>query len=65
MAGKQFVIWTRYERPDGKIVRHAYGPYASRSTARRHLTELWRVLDELHGTRDGAEAQVVTLLSGA
>lgn len=38
----QYVIWTRYERPKGSVVRHAYGPYASRAQAASALAKMKR-----------------------
>ena len=59
----QFVIWTRYQRPDGKIVRHVYGPYPTRSKAQTDLKKMLKDA-ELYGQDSASvEAAVCKLLN--
>jgi hypothetical protein len=37
-----YVVWTRYEAPTGRIVRHAFGPYPKNKA----ITERRRMLRE-------------------
>lgn len=53
-----FVIWTRYQTLKGTIVRHAYGPYATRSkadTAKRKMLEETR---DRHSVTDLARTEI-------
>jgi hypothetical protein len=37
-----FVIWTRYIRSSGKIVRHVYGPYETRGQATKDRNDMMK-----------------------
>lgn len=64
---RQYVIWTRYEKPDGgprNVVRHVYGPYPTRSKALTQLKNMVKNFeDETCGHDPGiVESQVVELI---
>lgn len=54
-----FVIWTRYERPTGVIVRHAYGPYPTRSKAQTELRRMRREFASNYSADDMARVEAV------
>lgn len=59
----KYVIWTRYVRPTGKIVRHAYGPYDTRSKAQTALRKMRREHEMMHGPMLAGQVEaVVTVL---
>lgn len=37
---EQYAIWTRYKHPKGKIIRHVFGPYPTRSKAQTDLKHM-------------------------
>jgi hypothetical protein len=60
MAIQEYVVWTRYEHPNGKtIIRHAYGPY-TKSVATRIKKEFLEEAKEEKVT-DRVECSVIKL----
>lgn len=57
----QYVIWTRYVRPTGAIVRHAYGPYDSRYLANKEVQEMKARHVMSNGANDLVNLEVHTM----
>lgn len=59
---EQYVIWTRYASPRGRVIRHAYGPYETRAKAQTALDAMVRENAEYGNDMDGSEMHVVKLI---